>query len=237
MPFGYRLMAFLKERLINMFQCQRCGNAVPDGQSTCPVCGTNYQMPPMQYYQQYNVESEERVKFKYALSAKIDTYGVLWKMIGILQIILAAVILISFIVRVIGLFDAMGRYDASYDSIILTYIVTTLFIIGVGFSNFRSGNAIFKGAKLAITNPEDVMGKFFKLKPMFISLIYNAIICGAIGSGIETTQITIGLIGIIGVVFGFYVRFYILKHEYLLTQSASQNTPPSQYAQPSPSRR
>lgn len=137
--------------------------------------------------------------------------------------------------------DALSYYDSSARSAIensfYSVMASTIFILVIGLLNYKNGNQLFKGAKLAITNPEDVIGKFFKLKPMFISLIYNAILCGAIGSGVESTQITIGLMGLIGVIFGFYVRFYILKHEYLLAQSASQNAPPSQYAPSTPNRR
>lgn len=153
-----------------MFQCQRCGNIVPDGFASCPACGMQYQVQ--------SCKNPERLKAKYAFGAKIDTYGLLWSIIGKLQIILILVYFAVFIISssiilntsISGL-SSYGSGEAMRSSLessiaqgVGLNFVVTLFVLWLGARNMKTGDKIMGMRKQAITTPDEVINELFQFK-------------------------------------------------------------------------
>lgn len=203
-----------------MFQCQRCGNMVPDGYANCPVCGMQYQVQSR--------ETPERLKVLYSFGAKIDTYGLLWSIIGKLQIIL---ILVYFTVFIILNASISGlSFHGSEGDILILNIVVTLFVSWLGASNTKTGDKIMGMRKIAIAVPHEVIDELFQLKKMVKTLVFNLLISGLIGIDFSAMTVSVGLIGVIGSIYGFYVRYFALKKEYLLLPQVASPTVAPSYA-------
>jgi len=181
------------------------------------------------------LSESKSIEFRYTLAARVDTYGLVWKAIGILQMVLMAVSLILFLLITLPPKYEENRNSWSNNDVVIydvfNMVIPTLMVACIGFSNFITGKKIIQDSEIAIHNPTDLLEKVFRLKEMTRILVVNAFISGGIEVGVGDTTVTIGLLGVIGALFGFYVRYYIMKNIYLIKQDDNYDLNPAPMSQ------
>lgn len=134
-----------------MKYCTRCGKALPEGAAFCAGCGCPAPAPqpdaPPQAPPAHLLPS---------LSRKLKGNGILWLIIGIVQIALAL-----FCMVLTGSFQAL--------------------LSAVGVMNIISSISNLKYSKTVLQNPVGVVKRFEPLAGPIISLVYNAVFGGVIG--------------------------------------------------------
>ena len=217
-----------------MYQCQHCGNPIHNREIQCPHCGmvhpqTPYTMPqssPIAATPQSPPPGDKSTECKHVLAAKMDTYGSMWQVIGMLQMILIVILAVGSLPTLFALNKSMSPFLSFAENPIaqqiFMVIALTLIILVIGFANWHAGKAISKSSELALHNPLLLMDKFFVLKSLIKTFVCNLLVSGCLGTGIDVNSaiISIGMMGIIGSLYSFHVRYYILSHKYALSPSA-----------------
>jgi hypothetical protein len=142
--------------------CSNCGTKVDEGVKFCSNCGASIGVgqtatpPPNYSYQQgYGTALPNQLRIQ-QLSSKVHTSGVIWIIVGCLQLVLGVAI--------------FWYWDNTY-----------WFVPLVGILNIVAASRDFAYSKTVLINPHGIVKKYKPLVGLIVMLIYNLIFGGFIG--------------------------------------------------------
>ena len=171
---------FLNWRSINMF-CQHCGGKIPDGASFCPNCGapvTNRNSgdygPRFGGFDGRGVSEIEKSNALGKITKKMKNSATLWTVMGWLQIVFSAYMLISTFVTMAS--DELLEANALYYAIdIISYILAAVTgIINLGIAKRNKGFVTAVAEK-----PVGIIEFFEKMNiafPIVMNLLFGGIV-------------------------------------------------------------
>lgn len=186
-----------------MQYCSNCGNQTEDGVKFCKNCGAALDggqvannMPPNQQGYQQGYQSPYQAyppmqDVLQQLSGKIRTQGIIWMIVCIIQY-LAGILY----------FYAAIDYGFYVDEPV--YLVMGIFMILVAAVNTVLCVTNFKYSQEILQRPIGILNKYMPVSGIIGMIIYN-ILFG-------------GLVGIVGAIYAFTVRSFVLTNQMLFAQ-------------------
>ena len=190
-----------------MQYCSNCGNQTEDGVNFCKNCGAALDggpvannMPPNQQGYQQGYQSPYQAyppmqDVLQQLSGKIRTQGIIWMIVCIIQ----------YLAGILYLYAAIDYswYGGFYvDEPV--YLVMGIFMILVAAVNTVLCVTNFKYSQEILQRPIGILNKYMPVGGIIGMIIYN-ILFG-------------GLVGIVGAIYAFTVRSFVLTNQMLFAQ-------------------
>lgn len=134
--------------------CKQCGRNFSEHAAMCPYCNIPLSAPKAK---PVNTRKEPAIpEILLSLSQKVNTNGIIWLLVGILQIVIGIIPIL------------MGNYALPY-------------ILIVGVLNIIVGCRDMRYSKVLLCYPGEILERFTPLAGPIITLVYNGIFGGVFG--------------------------------------------------------
>lgn len=189
-----------------MQYCSNCGNQTEDGVKFCKNCGAALDggqvannMPPNQQGYQQGYQSPYQAyppvqDVLQQLSGKIRTQGIIWMIVCIIQ----------YLAGILYFYAAIDCWYGGFYVDEPVYLVMGIFMILVAAVNTVLCVTNFKYSQEILQRPIGILNKYMPVGGIIGMIIYN-ILFG-------------GLVGIVGAIYAFTVRSFVLTNQMLFAQ-------------------